>query len=376
MAKRMILMLVVMLCLLGGIFGRWMYKGIVAGKANAAQRPPPVTVSSAVAREESWQPALHAVGSFVAVQGVTITSELDGTVTRIVFESGAEVRQGELLVQQDISSEEALLAGAQARADLAQLNLQRAIDLRQQNTNSAVDLDTAQALGRQTAAEMAAIQATIAKKTFTAPFSGRLGIRQVNLGQFIKGGTAIVALESLDPIYLNFTLPQQVLKNLQTGQPVHATVDAYPGEVFSGTINALDSRLNDATRSVMVQATLANADQRLRPGMFAGVDVLLPVHENVVTVPQTAVVYNPYGNAVYVVEETGGNAAGGPSLKVRQQFVKVGETRGDQIAIAQGIKPGEQVVTAGQLKLRNDVEVRVDNTVPVADNPAPRPPNT
>ncbi|OHE86098.1 MAG: hypothetical protein A3G75_05195 [Verrucomicrobia bacterium RIFCSPLOWO2_12_FULL_64_8] len=267
----MILMLVVMLCLLGGIFGRWMYKGIMAGKANAAQRPPPVTVSTAVARAESWQPALHAVGSFVAVQGVTVTSELDGTVTRIAFESGAEVRLGDLLVQQDVSSEAALLAGAQARADLARINLQRAIDLRQQGTNAAVDLDTATAQARQTEAEVAAIKATIAKKTFTAPFAGRLGIRQVNLGQFIKGGTPIVALESLDPIYLNFTLPQQDVKNLQTGQAVHVTLDAYPGEVFSGSINALDSRLNDATRSVMIQATLANADQRLRPGMFASV---------------------------------------------------------------------------------------------------------
>lgn len=383
MIKRMILMLVVVLLLLGGIFGSTIYKGIKMGKAMAAQKPPPITVSKAAVRAESWQPTLKTVGSLTAVQGVVVSNELAGIVEKIEFESGQIVQKGALLVQLNIATEQAQLRSFEAAAELARQNLERAKRLRDSNVNAQSDLDNAKAQFDQAVANAENLRATIAKKSIVAPFAGRLGLRQVNLGQFLAVGSAIVSLQSLDPIYANFTLPQQDVRNVRTGQAVALTIDAYPGIEFKGEITAFDSRLDEGTRTVRVQATLANGDGRLQAGMFAAVAVQLPQKESVVTVPQTAITYNPYGNVVYVIEEAKADGAapapgagGPPALVVRQQFVKVGETRGDQVAILGGLKAGEEIVTAGQLKLRNGVSVRVDNTVPVANNPKPNPPNT
>ncbi|MBI4625539.1 MAG: efflux RND transporter periplasmic adaptor subunit [Verrucomicrobia bacterium] len=383
MIKRMILMLVVVLLLLGGIFGTTIYKGIKTGKAMAAEKPPAITVSKATARAESWQPALRTVGSLTAVQGVVVSNELAGVVEKIEFESGQVVQKGALLVQLNTATEQAQLRSFEAAAELGRQNLERAKKLRNSNVNAQADLDAAEALFQQAVANAENLRAAIAKKAIVAPFGGRLGIRQVNLGQFLAVGTSIVALQSLDPIYVNFTLPQHEVRNVRTGQPVALTIDAYPGTEFKGEITAFDSRLDEATRTVRVQATLGNGDGRLQAGMFAGVAVLLPQRENVITVPQTAITYNPYGNVVYVIEAATGDGAppakganGEPVLTVRQQFVKVGETRGDQVAILGGLKAGDEIVTAGQLKLRNGVHVRVDNTVPVANSPKPNPPNT
>ena len=383
MIKRMILMLVVVLLLLGSIFGSTIYKGIKMGKAMAAQKPPPITVSKAAARAESWQPALRTVGSLTAVQGVLVSNELAGVVEKIEFESGQIVQKGALLVQLNTATERAQLRSFEAAAELGRQNLERAKKLRNSNVNAESDLDTAEAVFQQAVANAENLRAAIAKKSIVAPFSGRLGLRQVNLGQFLAVGTAIVALQSLDPIYANFTLPQQDIRNVRTGQSVALTIDAYPGTEFKGEITAFDSRLDEATRTVRVQATLANGDGRLQAGMFASVAVLLPQKDNVITVPQTAITYNPYGNVVYVIETAksdgaapAAGAGGQPALTVRQQFVKVGETRGDQVAITAGLKAGDEIVTAGQLKLRNGVSVRIDNTVPVANNPKPNPPNT
>jgi membrane fusion protein (multidrug efflux system) len=265
------------------------------------------------------------------------------------------------------------LASAEAGADLARINLNRARELRTKDTNSQADLDSNEAQARQTAANVAAIRATIAKKTIRAPFAGRTGIRQVNLGQFIRAGTAIVPLQVMDPLYANFSLPQQDVSDLTVGQVVHVTVDTYPGVIFAGAITAINARVDDANRNIQVQATVRNADEKLRAGMFGTIDILLPQTDNVVTLPQTAIVYNPYGNTVYIVEPAaeGGNSG----LVARQRFVQMGDTRGDQVAILKGVKAGEEVVTSGQLKLRNGAAIAINNAVTPANNPAPSPAN-
>lgn len=375
-AKRSLGMALGVIVVIGAIAG-WKIMTIRAVMARmATQKPQSTVVSSMKAAEQIWQRRLHAVGSFTAVQGVTVTNELDGTVVQIAFESGARVKQGDLLVQLDISSEQALLANAVASADLTALNLKRAQDLRTKDSNSQSDLDASEAQARQTAANVDGIRATIAKKTIRAPFTGRLGIREVNLGQFLKGGTTVVPLQALDPIFVNFSMPQQDVTDLKVGQSVQVTIDAYPGTVFDGSINAINSKVDDASRNVQVQATLANADERIKPGMFASVDVVLPAEDRYVTLPLTAITYNPYGDSVYVVEDKGKDAEGHPILTVRQQFVELGAQRGDQVAVLKGVKPGEEIVTAGQLKLRNGSAVEINNTVPIESNPAPKLQNT
>ena len=370
MVKRMILMLLAMALLVGGILGYKLIGLYRKNKSLAAQKPPPAAVSTIEAREESWQPTLHAVGSFAAVQGIIVSAQLDGAVTKVAFESGATVKEGDLLVQQDVSAEEAQLASAEAGAVLARLSLDRARELRAQGTNAQADLDAATAAFQQTQANVAAIKAAIDKKTIRAPFDGRLGIRQINLGQFLRSGTDIVPLHSLDPIYIDFALPQQNAAQVAAGQPVRVTVDAYPGEVFAGTVTALNPNVDDATRNFQLQATLKNAGSKLRPGMFGSVEVQLPVIEKVITVPLSAIVYNPYGDAVYIVEK---QREDGQGLIVRQQFVQTGATRGDQVAIVKGVKLGDVVVTAGQLKLRNGASIIINNTVTPSDSASPRP---
>lgn len=378
MVKRMILMLVVVLALLGGIFGWWAYKGIQMGKAMAAQKPPPTAVSVATATTDSWQPTLQAVGSVKAVQGVVITNELAGTIDEIAFESGQKISRGDLLIDINSSTEAAQLQSANAAVELAKQTLARTEQLMKSKANAQSDLDAAQAQYNQAVATAESLKATLAKKRLVAPFEGRLGIRQVNLGEFLKAGTEIVSLQNLETVYVNFTMPQQALRQLNVGQNIAVSVDTYPDRIFPGKITAIDSRLDDATRSVSIQATLSNQDEALLPGMFTEVKVLLPRKDEVVTVPQTAITYNAYGDVIYVVEPAAASKDGKASddLVVRQQFVTVGDTRGDQVAILQGIKPGERVVTAGQLKLRNGVPVTINNTVPTANNPAPTPPNT
>ncbi len=375
MAKRMILMLLVMLVLIGGIFGFRFYQFAQAGKAAAAQKPPAVTVSADIAREDTWQPALRTTGSIVAVQGVVLSNELAGVVESIKFESGDVVEKGTPLVQLNVDTDRAQLRAYEAAAELARQNLERARRLRDSHVNAQADLDTAQAQHDQAVANVENVRAAIAKKAIIAPFRGRLGLRQINLGQFLPVGTAIVALQSLDPVYVDFALPEQDVSHLAVGQTIELTTDAFPGVTFRGTINAFDSRLDDATRTIRVQATFANQDRRLQPGMFGSIAVLLPAREKVITVPQSAITYNPYGNVIYVIEKAAAAAGSAPTLVVRQQFVKLGATRGDQIAIVSGLKAGEQIVTSGQLKLRDGVSVQIDNHVAPSDDAHPTPPN-
>jgi membrane fusion protein (multidrug efflux system) len=374
-AKRTLAMLAAVILVVGAI-GAYKLKTIRALQARAAAAViPPATVSTTVAPITVWQRQFHSVGSLAAVQGVTVSNQIEGSVVKIAFESGQHVKAGDLLIQQDVSTDTAQLSGLEAQADLALLTLNRARELRAKETNSQADLDNAEAQCREASSAVENERAVIGKKTIRAPFSGLLGLRQVNLGQFLPAGAPIAALQALDPIYVNFSLPQQDVGDLHAGQTVRITVDAYPGAVFEGKINAVNSMIDEATRNIQVQATIRNADERLVPGMFAGVDVILSHEDRLVTLPETAIVYNPYGTAVYIIERTT-TESGGQRLVARQHFVTLGETRGDQVAVVKGVKAGDEVVTAGQLKLRNGAPVVVDNSAQPAANPAPNLPNT
>jgi membrane fusion protein (multidrug efflux system) len=374
LTKRTIGMIGAILLVVGAI-AFWKYYTIRMMIAKmSAQKPQPTAVSSIKATEEVWQERRHAVGSLMAVQGVTVCNELSGTVQKIGFESGDQVKQGDLLVQLDISTDTAQLRGLQAQADLARLNLDRALDLRHSGTNTQADLDAAQAQFQQTQAAVDTQRTVIAKKNIVAPFAGRLGLRQVNLGQFLAVGTQIVTLQAVDPIYANFALPQQETVDLTAGQKVQVRIDAYPDDVFEGAINALNAKVDEASRNLQVQATLANAGGKLKPGMFGTVDVVLPRQSRLLTLPQAAIVYNPYGNAVYVIEKAK-DESGAESLIARQRFVQLGDTRGDQVAVLKGVQVGEEVVTSGQLKLRNGAPVAVNNSITPENNPAPILPN-
>jgi len=374
LVKRSIGMAVAILVVVGAIALWKIYTIRTLMAKMAAQKPPPTVVSSIKASAEIWQGRRHAVGSLAAVQGVTVCNELSGMVQQIAFESGSEVKAGDLLVQLDITADEAQLRGLEAQATLARINNDRAQELRRNQTNAQAELDAAQAQYQQARAAVDNLKAIIAKKVIKAPFAGRLGIRQVNLGQYLAAGTPIVTLQAQDPIYVNFALPQQDAIDLAPGQQVQVMIDAYPQEVFAGTINAINAKVDDATRSLQVQATLGNAQAKLKPGMFVSVDVLLPRQDRFVTLPQAAIVYNPYGNTVYVVEHAR-DASGAETLVASQRVVELGETRGDQVAVLKGVQAGDEIVTSGQLKLRNRALIAINNTVMPDNNPAPTPAN-
>lgn len=319
---------------------------------------PPETVASAEARNEKWQDTFSAVGSISAVQGVTLTPELAGTVSQIAFESGAMVKKGDLLVRFDVSTEEAQLKAADAQLEWTRLSVERARKLRTDSTVSQSELDQAEASWLQAKANSAAIQAAIDKKTIRAPFAGKLGIRQINLGEYVDAGKPIVSLQSLTPVYADFSFPQQALAQIKTGMTVRVTLDTYTNKQFEGTLTAINPNLDEITRSVRLQATLDNPDQLMRPGMFARIEVVLPTEENVLVIPATAVLSAPYGDSVYVIEK-GTNAP--DSLVVRQQFVRTARARGDFVSIESGLKPGDRVVSAGLFKLRNGAAVTVNN---------------
>ena len=347
------------------------------GAAGAAFAPPPETVTAAAVTEESWENLLTATGSLAPVQGVTIGAEVPGKITAINFESGATVAAGAPLVQLDVSTETAQLRASESVADLAKLNLTRARELRQQGTNSTSDLDAADAQAKQAAAAADNLRAVIAKKTIRAPFAGRLGLRLVNLGQILKDGEAIVTLQTLDPIYANFSLPQQFFSSLAVGASVRLTSDAAPGEHFEGKITAIAPEVDAATRNVRLQATLANAAEKLRAGMFASVAVVLPASEKKsLVIPSTAILNAPYGDSVFVISETKNAKTGAMEKTLRQQFIRVGAARGDFVTVVSGLKLGEQVVTTGIFKLRPNMTVIIDNTLAPKAELAPKPANT
>ncbi len=337
---------------------------------------PPDTVTTAPAAETTWQPFLSSVGSLSAVQGVTITAQLDGNVAKITFEAGSAVKAGDLLLQQDTSAEEAQLHSAEAAAELARLNLGRSRQLLADATISQSQYDSEDAGSKQAEAQAANIRAAIAKKTIRAPFSGRLGVRLVNLGQTLKAGDAIVSLQALDPIYADFFLPQQDLARIAQGSPVRISGEAVPGGEVDGKITAINPSVDSDTRNVRAEATIANPKEGLHPGMFVHVNVLLPDRRKVLVIPATSVLYAPYGNSVFVVGETKDPKTGQVGKTVRQQFVRLGEARGDFVAVLDGLKAGDEVVSSGPFKLRNGEAVVVNNASAPPAQVAPKPDNS
>jgi membrane fusion protein, multidrug efflux system len=355
-----VLALVAVVAVLGGIKGLQIDRMIAHGKQMV---PPPEAVTTATATLQSWESLITAVGSLSAVQGVIVSAELTGKVSQIAFTAGASVKAGELLVRQDTSSEEAQLRSAEAAAALARLNLDRLSKLLGEKTISQSQFDNSEAAYKQAVAQADTMRAAIAKKTIRAPFSGRLGIRQINLGQVIKEGQSIVSLQALDPIFVDFSLPQQNLPQLKPGLAVRVTTDALPGEVVQGRITAINPQVEAATRTISVQATVANPDERLRPGMYVNVAVVMPSARQVLAIPAPAVLYAPYSDSVFVVEERPDPAGGPSALTVRQQFAKLGERQGDFVAVLSGLKAGDTVVSTGVFKLRNGQAVTVQNAL-------------
>ena len=346
------------------------------GAAGAAFDPPPETVTAQAATEETWENVLTANGSVAPVQGVMVGAEVPGKVVSINFESGANVAVGDLLVQLDVSTESAQLRAAESVADLAKINLGRARELREKGTNASSDLDAAEAQAKQAAAAADNLRAVIAKKSIRAPFTGRLGIRLVQLGQILRDGESIVTLQTVDPIYTNFALPQQFLASLKVGENVRLTTDASPGETFAGKITAIAPEIDAVTRNVRIQATFSNPAAKLRSGMFGSVAVLLPPTGSSLVIPSTAILHAPYGDSVFVITEGKNAKTGAPEKTIRQQFIRVGTARGDFATVVAGLKPGEWVVTTGVFKLRPGMSVIVDNALAPKAELAPKPANS
>jgi membrane fusion protein, multidrug efflux system len=365
-----ILGLLVIVGILGGIKGLQIDRMIAVGSQSA---PPPETVTTAEVRTESWESLITSVGSLEAVQGVMLTAELTGKVVRIAFEPGTKVKAGDLLLQQDISSEEAQLRAAEATLALAKLELERSKKLLATKSVAKAKYDSDNAQYQQAVARIDGIRATIMKKTIRAPFAGSLGIRLANLGQILNEGEPIVTLQKIDPIFVNFYIPQQQLAQVKPGLKVRVTTDALSGQMIEGDITAISPEVDAATRNIRIQATVANHQERLRPGMFVNVSVVLPSRQKVLAIPATAVLYAPYGDTVFVVHEKQSEKGVQPVKVLQQKIVQLGEKRGDFVSIVSGLDQGETVVSTGVFKLRNEQAVVVDNSLAPAFKLAPQP---
>jgi len=337
--------------------------------ASALFAPPPETISSAVVLEEKWPDTIPAVGSVNAAQGVTVAPEIAGTVSGIAFESGATVKQGDLLVRLDTSSEKAQLDAAEAQVDWAKVSAERLRKLQADKTVSQSELDQAEAALKQAEANANTIRATIAKKNISAPFSGKLGIRLVNLGESLAVGQSIVSLQSLSPLFVDFSLPQQELARLQTGLKVTAVSDTYPDQLFEGELTVISPDLDAVTRGVKLRAKFENTDERLRAGMFVKVSVVLPEARPVLAIPSTALLRAPSGDSVFVI-------TGGTNLVVQQKLVRTGRARGDFISVESGLKAGDRVAADGIFKLRNGMSVLENNENTPKPSQTPTPPNS
>ncbi len=373
MIRRMIVMLVLIGAVLGGYFYFQQFKAKMIHGFLASMANPPQTVSTVTATTQTWQPEVQAVGSLRAENGATLSLEVGGVVDRIDFKSGDDVQAGQELLRLRLDDDTAKLAALQASAALAQVNYDR--DQRQFRaqavSQAVVDADNYNLKNALALVEQQ--RAILAEKTLRAPFAGHLGIRAVDLGQYLTPGTTVVTLQALDPLFVDFTVPQQALSRVVVGQAVVAKVDTFPDQTFRGKIIAINPTVDTNSRNVQMRASLPNPDHRLLPGMFASIDIAAGAPEQHITLPATAITYNPYGSTVYLVEKKGETAAGQPQLVARQSFVTTGATRGDQVAVLTGVKPGDVVVSAGQIKLHNGVPVIVNNTVRTADNPNPAP---
>lgn len=374
--KRMIIMLIIAAVIVGGVVWFQGFKNSMIAKAIKGQSNPPQTVSTMVAQESSWQPTVEALGNLRASEQASLSAEVGGLVTAIHFDSGAKVRAGQPLVELNPSPLKAQLAQLQAQAALAELNLKRdSAQLKVQAISQAV-VDTDAATLKSAQAQVAAQQALIAQKTITAPFSGQLGIRQVNLGQYLAPGTAVVTLQKLDPMEVDFTVPQNQIDLVHVGMTAELQTSAVPGKTFAAKVTAVEPQVNTTTRNLTVRARVPNPDGVLLPGIFATVHITEGKPQQYITLPNAAVSYNPYGATVYIVKDEGKGANGKPNLVAEQRFITTGPTRGDQVAVLKGVTAGETVVTAGQLKLRNGSPILVNNSVQPADSPNPQVPNS
>ncbi|MBZ5680466.1 MAG: efflux RND transporter periplasmic adaptor subunit [Acidobacteriia bacterium] len=371
MAKRMILMLGVTALLLTTL-GFVKFKQVESAVHAAAFQPPPEAVTSITAERQQWPATMGVIGTMEAVHGVTVSADLPGVVERISFESGQSVRAGDVLVELDTRQERAQLASLEAQRDLARVQYGRMQQLVNAGVISRAEYDQATAQQKATEANVAEIRATIERKTIRAPFSGILGIRKVNLGQYLPAGSPVVPLQSLSPIYVDFGVPQQAVGQVRVGGNLRVTSEDLTGQVFNGRVTALDSVVDEATRNIQVQATLSNPEGKLRPGMFVQVEVGVGASRPVITLPASAISYAPYGDSVFVITDLK-DPKGQSYRGVRQQFVKLEGSRGDQVAVVSGINPGDEVVTSGVFKLRNGAAVQVNNKVQPGNNPAPKP---
>ena len=371
MAKRMILMLGVTVVLLTAL-GFIKFKQVQSAEHASAFQPPPEAVTSIVAHRQQWPATMTVIGTMEAVHGVTVSADLPGTVERIDFESGQSVHVGDVLVELDTRQERAQLASLEAQRDLAKVNFGRMQQLVDEGVISRAEYDQASSQKKATEANVAEVKATIERKTIRAPFSGILGIRQVNLGQYLPAGQAIVPLQALNPIYVDFGVPQQTVSQALVGRSLRVTKEDLPSAAYSGRVTAVDSVVNEATRNVQVQATLANAEGKLRPGMFVQVDLALGTPRSVIALPASSINYAPYGDSVYVITDLK-DPSGKAYRGVQQRFVKLEGSHGDQVAVIEGVNPGDEVVTSGVFKLRNGAAVQVNNKVQPANSPAPKP---
>jgi membrane fusion protein, multidrug efflux system len=373
MAKRMIIMLVLMVALIGGL-GFLKYRQVEAAIAMGASfQMPPTAVTTVVAKSETWPSTLSVIGTAAAIQGVTVSADLPGTVDKIHFESGESVHEGDILVELDTRQEKAQLANLEAQRDLARIQYGRSEELVKAGVISKSEYDNAAAQQKATEAQVGDIKAAIARKTIHAPFSGILGIRQISLGQYLAAGQAIVSLQALNPIYVNFGVPQQDTPKMKIGRGLRVTDSDLPGVAFNGKITALDSIINETTRNIQIQATLQNPGGKLRPGMYVQVELPLGQPRSVIPLPASAINYAPYGDSVYVVTDMKDPKSGKTYRGVRQQIVKIEGSQGDQVAIISGLNPGDEIVSAGVFRLRNAAPVEVNNAVKPSNSPNPKP---
>jgi membrane fusion protein (multidrug efflux system) len=374
MKRRMTIMLVAVGVVLVGIFGFQAFKAVMIKKFMSAMSNPPQTVSTAKAVTGAWQPTIEAIGSLRAVNGADLSLEVSGVVDSISFNSGDDVEQGALLLKLRSDDDAAKLESLQATAELNQITNDRDQKQFKLQAVSQATLDTDEANLKNAKAQVAQQQAILDKKSLRAPFAGHLGIRAVDLGQYLGAGTVIVTLQALDPVFVDFFVPQQSMDQIRLDQIVTVKIDAFKDQSFTGKITAVNPRVDASSRNVQIRATLANADHKLIPGMYATIDVATGALKNYVTLPQTAITYNPYGDTVYIVDRKTDGADGKPQLFARQSFVTTGPTRGDQVAVLKGINDGDEVVTAGQLKLRNGSPILIDNSIMPSADAAPNVP--
>jgi membrane fusion protein (multidrug efflux system) len=368
MKKRMVIMLAAVAIVFGGIFGFQAFKAAMIKKFMTSMAQPPQTVTAGKAIASEWQSKIAAVGSMRAVRGADLSLEVSGVVDQIAFNSGDDVEQGAMLLKLRADDDMAKLESLQATAELNEITLDRDQKQFKLQAVSQATLDTDVANLKNAKAQVAQQKAILDKKFLRAPFAGHLGLRQVDLGQYLGAGTVIVTLQALDPIFLDFFVPQQAVDQVRLGQSIAVKVDAYQDQTFTGEISAINPKVDANSRNVQVRATLKNADHKLIPGMYATVDIPTGAPQNLITLPQTAITFSPYGDTVYIVDSKGADANGKPQLVARQSFVITGATRGDQVAILKGVSEGDLIVTSGQLKLHNGSTVLIDNSVtPTAD---------